>query len=60
MKRNSINHGWIKNDRTSVDQRKQVKVQWLQEHSQINGGRLNNVKYETTVISGTRKNILKV
>jgi len=54
MKRKNINHGWIKNVGTSVDQRKQAKLQWLQEHSQIYGGKLYNMKCETTDISATR------
>jgi hypothetical protein len=29
-----------------MDQRKQAKLQWLQEPSQINGGNLNNIRRE--------------
>jgi hypothetical protein len=54
MKRKNINHGWIKNAGKSEDHRKQAKLQWLQEHSQINGGKLYNTKCETPDISATR------
>jgi hypothetical protein len=31
-----------------LDQRKQVKLQWLQDPSEINAGNLNNIKRETS------------
>lgn len=49
-----INHGCIQNVGTSADQGNQAKLQWLQEHSQLNGGKLYNMKCETTDISATR------
>ena len=52
-KERTKNHGWIKNVGTSEDQRKQAKLQWLQEHSQSNEGKMY-MKYETTDISATR------
>jgi hypothetical protein len=32
----------------SLDQRKQVKLQWLQDPSEINGDNLNNIRRETS------------
>jgi uncharacterized protein YaaR (DUF327 family) len=32
----------------SVDQRKQSKLQWLQDPSEINGDYLNNIRHETS------------
>jgi hypothetical protein len=31
-----------------LDQRKQAKLQWLQDPSEINGGNLNNVRRESS------------
>jgi hypothetical protein len=41
------------------DQRKQAKMQWLQDSSQINADKLNNVGREIGSISGTKKGILE-
>jgi hypothetical protein len=32
----------------SLDQRKQAKLQWLQDPSKINGDNLNNIRYEAS------------
>jgi hypothetical protein len=41
-----------------LDQRKQAKLQWLQDPSEINGDNLNNVRSEASRISGiTRGNV---
>jgi hypothetical protein len=38
-----------------LDQRKQAKLQWLQDPSEINGDNLNNVRRELADISGIKK-----
>lgn len=53
MNSSSINHGLIKKPEIMhessklADQRKQDKLQWLQEPSQIKGHNLDMVRYET-------------
>jgi hypothetical protein len=43
-----------------LDQRKQAKLQWLQDPSQINGVNVNNLRRKAKVIPGTKgRNILK-
>jgi hypothetical protein len=37
-----------------LDQRKQAKLQWLQDPSEINGDNLSNVRHEATHISGIK------
>jgi hypothetical protein len=38
-----------------LDQRKQAKLQWLQDHSEINGDNLNNVDVKPADISGIKR-----
>jgi hypothetical protein len=40
---------------TLLDQRKQAKLQWLQDPSKINGDNLNNIRLETADISGIKR-----
>jgi hypothetical protein len=39
-----FDEGWSK----SLDQRKQAKLQWSQDPSEINGDNLNNVRHEAS------------
>ena len=41
----------------SLNQRKQAKMQWVQDPSQSNVDNLNNVKCEVGDISGTKRHI---
>jgi hypothetical protein len=41
---------------TLIDQRKQAKLQWLQDPSEINGDNLNNVKREASRHFRNKKN----
>jgi hypothetical protein len=51
-KRNSwFDEGWSK----SLDQRKQAKLQWLQDPSEMNGDNLNNIGRETSRHFRTKK-----
>jgi hypothetical protein len=38
-----------------VDQRKQAKLQWLQDPSKVNEDNLSNVRWEASKFSGARK-----
>jgi hypothetical protein len=38
-----------------VDQRKQAKLQWLQDQSEANEGNLSDIRWKLVDISGTRK-----
>jgi hypothetical protein len=38
-----------------LDQRKQVKLQWLQDPSEINGDNMNNIRCEATGISEIKR-----
>jgi wobble nucleotide-excising tRNase len=38
-----------------LDQRKQAKLQWLQDHSDINGDNLNNVRHEASRLFRNKK-----
>jgi hypothetical protein len=38
-----------------IDQRKQAKLQWLQNPSQINGDNLQNLRRETSIIFRNKK-----
>jgi hypothetical protein len=38
-----------------LDQKKQVKLQWLQDPSEINGDNLNNVRRETSTFQELKK-----
>jgi hypothetical protein len=38
-----------------LDQRKQAKLQWLQDPSEINGNNLNNVRHKASRHFGNRK-----
>jgi hypothetical protein len=40
-----------------LDQRKEAKLQWLHDASEINGSYLNNIRRETTGISGIKEGI---
>jgi hypothetical protein len=40
-----------------LDQRKQAKLQWLQDPSEINGNNLNNVRREADISGIKRGNI---
>jgi spore coat protein U-like protein len=44
----SISHGSTKNAENDLDQRKQAKLQWLQDPSEINADNLNNVRREAS------------
>jgi hypothetical protein len=50
----SISHGSTK-DAKILDQRKQAKLQWLQDPSEINGDNLNNVRREASRHFGNKK-----
>jgi hypothetical protein len=41
----------------SLDQRKQAKLQWLQDPSEINGDSLNNVRREASRYFRNKENI---
>jgi hypothetical protein len=41
------------------DQRKQTKLQWLQDQSEINGDNLNNIKCEASRHLGIKEGISK-
>jgi hypothetical protein len=38
-----------------IDRRKQAKLQWLQNQSQVNGNNMDNVRRETSTTSRTKK-----
>jgi hypothetical protein len=42
-----------------LDQRKQSKLQWLEDLSEINGDNLNNIRCEPAGISGQKEGISK-
>jgi alpha/beta superfamily hydrolase len=46
MSRGRINLGLMKNAQL-LDERKQTKLQWLQDPSEINGDNLNHIRRET-------------
>jgi uncharacterized protein YaaR (DUF327 family) len=39
----------------SLDQRKQTKLQWLQDPSEINGNNLRNVRWESSIYLRKKK-----
>jgi hypothetical protein len=41
-------------------QRKQTKLQWLQNPSQTTGDSLSNVRWKTIKLSGTKKGISEI
>jgi hypothetical protein len=50
------NKAWFGDERSKLkDQRKQAKLQWLQNTSQINGDNLQNLRHETSRIFRNKK-----
>jgi hypothetical protein len=42
-----------------LGKRKHAKLQWLQDPSEINGDNLNNIRRETSGISGIKEGIIE-
>jgi hypothetical protein len=53
MTYSSINHGFTKKHSKLLNQRKQAKLQWLQNPSQTNGDNMNNICMKLAKLSGT-------
>jgi hypothetical protein len=50
---------WFEGCSQLLDQRKQAKLQWLQESSEINGDILNNSRHEASRHRSTKREYLK-